>query len=62
MADCRVPLRIPEANAGRISAPVPPLVTKVANGEKENNEHGLCTDPFPQERSREGGGGSGAQI
>ena len=34
------------------------LVTKVANGEKENKEHSLCTDPSPflQEKSRGGGG------
>ena len=61
MADCHVPLTIPEANAGRISAPVPPPpVTKVANGEKENKEHNLCTDPYPRflhEKSRGGRGG-----
>ena len=66
MADCHVPLPIPEANAGRISAPVPPppLVTKVANGEKENKEHNLCTDPYPASftKNREEGEGAWTQA
>ena len=68
MVDCHVPLTIPEANAGSISAPVPPpplpLVTKVANGEKENKEHNLCTDPYSASftKNREEGKGVWTQA
>ena len=49
-------IKDPRSKCGTHFGAGSPLVTKVANGEKENNEHGLCTHPFPQERSRGGGG------
>ena len=47
MANGRLPFSIsdPRSKCGTHFGASSLLVTKVANGEKENNEHSLCTDP-----------------
>ena len=58
MADCHVPLTIPEANAGRISAPVPSSLLKWPMVKKKTRSIGCVQTPPPflQEKSRGGGG------
>ena len=61
MANDRLPFSIsdPRSKCGTHFGASSLLVTKVVNGEKDNNVHSLFANPSPflQEESRGGGGG-----
>ena len=63
MADCHVPLTIPEANAGRISAPVPSSLLKWPMVKKKTRSIACVQTPPPSFRkNREEGEGIWTQA